>query len=404
VASPDRYAIYAAELFDGLGGEQVVDAALIVAQGRITAVGTRDELAAELRDVPVLDFDGGTILPGLIDPHVHLALRPELAAEESIAFAETAARGEVLAAMEANASRAHAAGVTTVRDCGSPGTAGVAFREIARTAPDRLPRVLVSGRPITTTGGHCHWMGLVADSEDQVVSAVEELCAEDVDFIKVMATGGMMTAGTDPFRGQYPAATLTRLVDAAHGHGRRVAAHALSSPGVAAALASGVDTIEHCVTTTPARQDYDPAVASKLASAGIVVGVTAHSPLRTLLAAGDHDGIHARLEPHRQLRAAGVDLVVHSDAGTPGTAFEDFPQSVEIFRIGLETTVGEAIAAATSRPAAALGLERETGSLRPGLAADVVVTGGRLSSDLHSLRRPACVIRGGALPPREELW
>jgi imidazolonepropionase-like amidohydrolase len=397
VAVPKRYALCADELWDGLGGDPVSEAAVIVNDGKIVAAGSRKALAAELRDLETLEYGGCTILPGLIDTHVHLALRPELTADESIAFAQSATTTEALAVMEENASRALASGLTTVRDCGSPGASGVALRDIAERTSTRLPRVLVSGRPITTPTGHCHWMGKVAESTEQVVRAVNELTTEGVDFIKVMATGGMMTAGSDPSRAQYSEEVLRALVSAARSRGRRVAAHALSAPGVRVALAARVDTIEHCVTTTPARQDYDPALAPAIAAAGIVVGVTAHHPLRTLLSADDVEGIRTRLAPHRHLRESGVSLVVHSDAGTPGTAFEHFAESVEIFQLGLDTTVGEAVAAATSVSAAALGMKHRTGALRRGLTADLLIVRGILSTDVRALRRPVCVMRSGTI-------
>ena len=382
------------------------DMAVTIEADRIVSIAHRDEHRPSAPD-DVLDFGGCTIAPGLIDSHCHLALRPELDGAESIAFASGAAEEEILATMRRNAARAFASGVTTVRDCGSPGSAGVAFRREAGAGATGTPRVLVSGRPITTTLGHCHWMGLVADSAGELRSAARTLADEGVDFVKVMATGGMMTAGSNPYAAQYTPAELTELVLEARRLDLRVAAHALSAEGVRAAVAAGVSTLEHCVTTTAARQDYDPALNAGIAAAGIVVGVTAHRPLRDLLRRGDTAAIRDRLAPHRQLRDAGALVNVHSDAGTPGSTFDALAESIEIFQIGMGATTAEAVAAATSIAARALGLEAQTGLLAPGYLADLVVLDGDLATDVRALRRVVAVVRSGVVSQsrsREEIW
>ena len=145
-----------------------------------------------------------------------------------------------------------------------------------------------------------------------------------------------------------------------------------------AAVSAGVDTLEHCVTTTAARQDYDPTLNAAIVEAGIVVGVTAHRPLRDLLEVGDISGIRTRLRPHRELQAAGATLTVHSDAGTPGTTFDGIARSIEIFKLGLDTSIHMAVRAATLNAAIALGIESKTGTLEAGKTADFVLLDGDL--------------------------
>jgi imidazolonepropionase-like amidohydrolase len=399
--APTRYTIVAAALFDGSGGPATADVALTVESGRILSIERRGPRWSPPAH-EVLDLSGCTIAPGLIDSHCHLALQPELEAEASIAFAQDASESEIVSTMRRNAGRALSSGVTTVRDCGSPRGTGVLFRSESDAAADALPRVLVSGRPITTTRGHCHWMGLVADSVAGLVSAVAALADEGVDFIKVMATGGMMTSTSNPYAAQYTASELTQLVLEARRRGKPVAAHALSADGVRAAIAAGVNTLEHCTTTTAARQDYDPALNAGIVASGIIVGVTAHHPLRELLRRGDVRAIRDRLAPHREIREAGALMTVHSDAGTPGTAFDALAESIQIFQIGLDTTIEEALQAATSTAARALGIESETGLLAAGRAADIVVLDGDLRSDIGALAHVVAVVRAGAvLYPQE---
>jgi len=122
----------------------------------------------------VIDLEGCTILPGLIDAHVHLALNGETAAE-AIAFAECAPEPEILGVMRTHAGESLRAGVTTLRDCGSPGRTGVLAREALARGDWLGSRLLVSGRPITTEGGHCCWMGLTASTPTQMRAAAAKL-------------------------------------------------------------------------------------------------------------------------------------------------------------------------------------------------------------------------------------
>jgi imidazolonepropionase-like amidohydrolase len=385
-----EYALVADVLVDGSGTEPVERPVVVVRDGRIASVGDRVP-----RGVPAVDLAGCTLLPGLVDSHVHLALRAELPTDETIAFAQTASEDELLAAMRRQAEEALRAGQTTLRDCGAPSRVALAAREACGRGDWLGPRLLVAGRPVTIATGHCHWMGLVATGADGLRAAVEELVEEGVDFVKVMATGGMMTAGSDPYTPQYSQEELAALADEAHARGRRVAAHVLCAAGLRLALAAGIDTIEHGWTITGERQDVDDSLAAAMAASPAMGSVTAHHALRSLLREGDLAALRDRLAWHRRFRDAGVRLVVHSDAGTPGTAFGDFAESVEVYMLGLDTSVAEAVAAATSTAAAALGLERETGTVAPGLVADLLAVEGDLRADVRALRRVRRVIRDG---------
>ena len=390
-----RLTITADVLFDGSGREPIERPAVTLERGRIVLVEPR---GARWRrpSHTVRDWAGCTIVPGLIDSHCHLALDPQLEVDDSVTFVTCSPAEEIVELMRSNARAAARSGVTTMRDCGSPGLTGVTMRRIASQARGEYPRLLVSGRPITTPAGHCNWMGLIAASPDQLRAAVTALAEEGVDFVKVMATGGMMTASSDPYAAQYTAEELAELVVEARRRAKRVAAHALSPAGVRVAVAARVDTLEHCVSTQSERQAFDPALGPAIAAAGIIVGVTAHGPLRALLRAGDTDAIRRRLAPHRDLRAAGVELTVHSDAGTPRSRFDGMAESIEIFQVGLGTTTTEALRAATTSAAAALGMDAEIGSVAAGRRGDLAVLDGDLRGDIRALRRVVATAHDGA--------
>ena len=274
-----------------------------------------------------------------------------------------------------------------MRDLGGPGRVTLRLRDSIRSGLLVGPRLLVAGRPITTTAGHCHYMGRRADGVVEVRRAVRELCNEGVDVIKIMVTGGMMTPGSNPKSNQFTIEELTACVTESHRLGRRVAGHVLCSAGLRAALTAGIDTIEHCWTITGVGQDYDSRLAALLANSASYGSLTAHSGLRSLLPGHGNNTaeLRRRLMAHAGMRRAGVRLIVHSDAGTPGTYVSLFAESIEAFMVGLETEAAEAIRAATEVPAAALGLDGEIGSVVKGKVADFVVVEGENSERYNNV-------------------
>jgi imidazolonepropionase-like amidohydrolase len=381
-------------LIDGTGREPLDRPAVVVEGTRIADVVERTDRWQPPSGASVLDFSGCAVLPGLIDAHVHLALEGATGAD-AIAFARSASDAQLVDAMRRHASEAMLGGVTAVRDLGSPRQSGVDFRAERARGELIAPRLVVAGRPITTPTGHCNWMGLIAETAPELRGAVNELADEGVDVIKVMATGGMMTPGSDPYHAQYTAEELAALVREAHERGRPVAAHVLCTAGLLNAIAAGVDTIEHGWTITGREQDDSEEAVRQLAEARILSSVTAHSALRGLLLAGEHDELRRRLEPHRRLRAAGVEMLVHSDAGTPGTSFRDFALSVEAYMVGMQVTLSEAVRAATMLPARAIGLPDEVGVVEQGRLADLLVVRGDPRDNPSALRQVERVLQGG---------
>lgn len=389
--------ILADELYDGTGAEPVERPALTLAAGRIAAVEVRTESWRPPTGVTLLDRRGCTLLPGLIDSHVHLAMTPEPAWPPHRLPADRAEDGWLMAGMQ-RAQAALAAGITTIRDCGSASLVNIALRESRDAGLWTGPRIVACGLPLTTTAGHLHRIGLRCDSGDELRRGVRWNAERHADFIKVALTGGMSTPGSVPSRLQYSCQELRVAVEDAHRLGLRVAAHVLSSAGVRTAVAAEVDTVEHCWTVTGAPQDFDPAAVEEMARSRSMGSVTAHRHLRELLPKDGSDGdiatLRRRLEPHRALCAAGVPMVVHSDSDGVKNRFGEFARSLEVFKIGMDVATPAAVAAATGLAAEAVGM-REIGSLRSGQLADVLVVDGRLSSDIRSLGHVRDVFLGG---------
>lgn len=355
-------------------------------------------------DCSVTDLEG-TLLPGLIDAHVHLVADGEVGSLEQ---AGTLPEGEVDAVITRTLGQEAVSGVTTVRDLGDTGFRTLAFRD--QRAPG-APRIVASGPPVTVPGGHCHFLGGVAGDLHAARRLVAEHHERGVDVIKVMATGGMVTSGTDVFGVQFEPEVLRAVVESAHRLGLPVLAHAHSLPGIRHALDAGVDGIEHFTGLTAAGVCVPDEVLDEVVAADVVLDPTigfdkegmAAMPVppaalaESLRRAGlDFTTAYAaRLEVLARAHQRGVRIVSGSDAGVgPLKRHGCVVRSViDLLMAGFSTE--QALATATSSAAVACGVERQTGRLAPGLAADLLAVEGDLRSDLEPLRTPTAVLVRG---------
>ena len=390
-----RFVVAADQLIDGTGAAPIERGAVLVEDGRIVAVGRADEIEAS--GARVVRRSGSTLLPGIIDSHVHSELASEADHVSTLAtwYADDAA-GRHGERVLSNVGAALAAGVTTIRDCGS--TLGIiAVRESLR-AEGRGPRLLVTGPPVTISMGHIHWFGGVADGRDAVVRRIAEHVEAGVDAIKVVATGGVMTEGSDPRRSQYDLATLRAAVKEAHRLGRPLVAHANATSGIADSFAAGFDSIDHVGWTAPdGEQRPDADLIARIGAAGQVCGFTTSGIQRRELDAGDggRAELRRRFENKRRLADAGAILHIQSDAGVRFTRFDEPHKSLAVAIVGADLTPMEAIVAMTSSAARAVGLAGEVGVLRPGAHADLLLVRGDPLVDAAALGEVDGVWFGG---------
>lgn len=220
IGTPRRrlLALRPAAVFDGIGSRPLLHPTVLVDRGRVLAVETSRTDPPD--GAAVVDLPGCTLLPGLIDTHVHLAFDagPDPIGDLAARDDETA-----LAAMADAARRQLRAGVTTVRDLGDRGYLAL---ELRQRDPVDLPTIVSAGPPLTTPGGHCHFLGGAASGAAGVRAAVVEHAQRGVDLVKVMVSGGFLTPGSSAERPQYGHAELEVIVDEAHRHGLPVTAHA----------------------------------------------------------------------------------------------------------------------------------------------------------------------------------
>jgi len=409
--SPVKLIIKARKLIDGTGGDAVENGALLVEDGRITAVATRGDLEAGSVDrATVIDVPGGSIVPGLVETHAHM----HCSADADTFRQVTTEPDDVLLLRAAQAVRAAlASGVTTMRDLGSKNA--VAFR-IRQSIEDGIipgPHLLVAGTPITTTAGHCHMFGTEADTEEQVVTAVRSQIKQGADCIKIMATGGNFTPRSNVRQVQYPASTLRAAVVDAERLGAPVASHCHSAQGVRNAVEAGVHTLVHCtwISDNPDRDfDYDPSVADAIAERGSFVDPTvAVSYQRQIdspdLAIFQPGGIFADMDARyrilRDMWERGVRFVAGLDAGMQGGRFGDHAATAEVMVAKLGISPMDALVCATRNSADCLGMLNETGTLEAGKRADVLVLDGDAAEDVGALRLVNTVVKDGRIVKRD---
>lgn len=385
----------AARVLTGKPGAVIHQGAVLVEGQRIAWVGPLDQLDPDRRQAAGhTDLGPGTtILPGLIDSHVHLGFD---GGPDVVASMQAGSDAEQLIIMLRNAAELLGAGVTSARDLGARSFLDINVREGVDAGLARGPRLVTAARPLTPTGGHCWFMGGECDSATEARRLVRAHHKAGADWVKVMATGGGMTATSMPWQAQFDEQELRAVTTEAHRLGRRVAAHAHGTPGIRLAVAAGVDTIEHCTWMGPdGSPHFDPQLAEAIAAAGIYVCPTlnarAHSAPPELL-----ERFVTNVE---KMHAAGIELIAGTDAGIDLLPHGAYAHGLEVMAKGAMTTA-EVIEAATVRAATALGLAEVTGTLEAGKDADLVGVAGDPLADLSCLRRPTLILtRGWAYPP-----
>lgn len=370
-------------LWDGLAPAST-EANVTLSGGHVEAVG------AGLGGVTALDVSGCTVIPGLIEGHGHLCFD---ATPGWRATFDAETPGTMLLRMAGNARKMLEAGITTVRDLGAPTAASIELRDATRAHLLEGPRLLISGAPITTTGGHCWFMGGECDGEAGIRKAVREHVKAGVDWIKVMATGGNMTPRTNTFAPQFTLAELRACVEEARRLRRPVAAHAHGIEGIRIALKAGVDAIEHCSFTTPGGYEHDPALIQRIADAGTIISPTVSVGYRNWPDDGRRE---ARAAILREQAARGCRLLMSTDCGIPGVPHEALGAALDVFAELAGTSPVETLKLATSRSAELLGL-KDLGVIRPGAMADLLVVEGDPTTNLADLERVRYVLRDGQI-------
>lgn len=398
--SAQSVSVAARRALDVETGLMVENPVVRIENGTIVAVEERragEAVTHDLGDV--------TLLPGLIDAHVHLTGATELTPYETLR--ETTARAAIEGV--ANARKTIEAGFTTVRDLGSRDFADVALRDAI--AADRVPgpRMLVAVKSLSSTGGHGDWNDLpqdiavrrysaIADGPEEIRKTVRENVKYGADWIKILVTGGVMSAGTDPRSADYEEEEIRAAVAAAREKGRDVAAHAHGTSGILRAARSGVRSIEHA-----SMLDEETIAALKANGTFIVSNPYTNKYVLERGSAGGYQDyqieksrlVYAlKLESLRRAIRAGVLVAYGTDSGVQPHG-ENGKQLALYVEAGMSPL--QALQSATTVAARLLRMEKRIGKIQKGFAADLIAVRGDPRADIRTVESPVFVMKEGKL-------
>ncbi|WP_306252997.1 amidohydrolase family protein [Parvularcula sp. IMCC14364] len=395
----------AASLADPASGRIISNPVVVIDNGKVTSVGNAAAMTIPA-DAEKIDLGARTILPGLIDMHVHLTSSATKGrGYDRLGYQKE--RRTIWGVM--NAQKTLMAGFTTVRDVGSRDYATVALRESINEGEIPGPRLFVSGPPVGIVGGHCSDVSLlppefnakglaVATGPWEMREQVRENIKYGVDLIKTCSTGGVFSKGTTLGAAQGTVEELTAIVEEAHARGLKVASHAHGAVGIKNAITAGVDTIEHA-------SFMDDEAIRMAKRAGTYLSMDIYNTEYTL-AEGEKLGVREEsLAKERQVGEiqrnsftkavqAGVKVVFGSDAAIYPHG-DNANQLSRMVRFGM--TPVQAVQAATVVAAEALGQEDSVGSIKAGASADIIAVDGNPFEDVSVLENVSFVMKEGVI-------
>jgi imidazolonepropionase-like amidohydrolase len=387
----------AVRVFDGTSEGVIEDGAVVVEDGRIASVGPAHGLPSNTEAVDLGDV---TLMPGLVDAHVHLVWDASAEPHEVV---QRESRALTVLRCANNAAHHLRAGVTTVRDVGS--TDGLAV-EIGRAVELGIlcgPRVVAAGRAIAMTGGHGWFLGREADGPDALRRAVREEIKAGASCIKLMASGGVYGHAEEPGSPQLTVEEMRSGVEEAHKAGRKAAAHAYSVEAINNALEAGVDSVEHgsfldreTIERMREQGTYlvpTMSVYAAMAEKGPGLGSPEYITRKTA------EVLEASGEAFRLALEVGVPVAAGTDCGAPGHPHGTLPEELRLM-VEAGATPLQALRFGTSAAAELLGLGDEVGALEPGKRADLLAVAGDPTLDIQSLREVRLVLRDGVVVNR----
>lgn len=397
--------IKAGKLIDGKGGNPIENPLIFIEDNKITSISREGEATIPY-DTEVIDLSSKTILPGLIDSHIHYCLNGETNSEQLMLKESTPF--QAIRATE-YAKRDLMAGFTTVRAVGDRGFIDVALKQAIASGYAIGPRVMTSGHMLTTSGGRDGYpievkysdaMWLECDGPDGVAKAARMQLKYDVDWIKLGVTGAVTMGSGLPGAQQFTEAEMRSAVECAAMYGKKVSGHAHSAEGVKAAVRAGVASIEHgCL--------IDEEALHMMVKNG-TYWVPTFAPVHNILEYGVEKGIPQSMvdrtipvaENHKKMFKKGLELgvkvVMGTDVGMPFNFHGDSAKEITLLVAnGMDKM--QAILSATSVAAEMLGWSDKIGTLDSGYFADIVATDGDPLDDITELQRIMFVMKDGKI-------
>jgi len=402
-----RVIIRAGHLLDVKTGKTLNDQVIVIEGDKIVAVGPASNPQAGAGGSSI-DLSTSTVLPGLIDGHTHLTGDPRNIGYQSLGL--SVPREALIGAR--NARLTLQAGFTTVRNVAASGYSDVALRDAINAGDIPGPRMLVSGPPLSITGGHCDNNLLpyeyhatsdgAADGIEAVQHKVREIIKYGADLIKICATGGVLSKGDDPQASQYTLEEMKAIVADAHRLGRKVAAHAHGAQGIRWASEAGVDSVEHA-------SYIDDAAIAEMKKNGTYLVPTLYLGDWFLENAEKNHVPDFLLVKAKAVMPAARKNVAHAFASGVKVAFGTdaavYPHGLNAHEFAVMVKLGlgplQAIQAATVNDADLLGWSDKVGTIEPGKWADIIAVDGDPVKDVTTLEHVKFVMKGGEVVKNE---
>ncbi len=410
-AAPEFHLLIADRVIDGSGGPAIERGAVLLHGDRIVRVGPASEVRApEGATVEEVRYDGGTLLPGYVDAHTHIVAPGDGTPGEGVAALDD---DSLLMIAVANVRRMLNNGVTTARENGAKNRVGFSIRSGIQRGIIPGPRMVISGRPIATTGGHLHFFGQPADGVEGVRHAARVLIADGADWIKITATGGS-TRSSDPLRPSFTLNELKTIVEEAHNRGKLVGAHTTATAAIERVLDAGIDMIIHCqFLNADGSHRYRADLVDRIAAEDRWVNPTLHtqqteidglegkrarqgflSPADEAELANDRATMETLLDAVRRMIGQGAKMTAGSDtAWRWGRAGGLAGEVYQLGQAGLSNA--QAIVAGTSGAAESIAVADIAGLLADGRQADVVAVDGNPLDDLRAMAQIRDVWQAG---------
>jgi imidazolonepropionase-like amidohydrolase len=398
--------IRAGHVLDVKTGKMLADQTIVIEDGKIASAGPSSESKPPANAV-LIDLSNATVLPGLIDAHTHLTMDPTFGYER---LGLSVPRETLIGAKNARVTLQ--AGFTTVRNVGAAGYSDVALRDAINAGDVPGPRMLVSGPPLTITGGHADNNLLpfeyhatsdgVADGVDGVRHMVRQNIKYGSDLIKFMASGGVLSKGDNPQASQYTLEEMKAIVEESHRLGRKVAAHAHGAQAILWASEAGVDSIEH-------GSYMDDAAIAEMKKNGTYLVPTLYLGDWFLENAEQNHVPDFLMGKAKAVIPAARKNIAHAFASGVKVAFGTdaavYPHGLNAHEFAVMVKLGltplQAIQAATVNAADLLGWSGKVGGLDAGAWADIVAVDGDPLKDVTTLERVKFVMKGGEVVKNE---
>ncbi len=366
-------------LYDGTKSPPIEDGVVLIDGDAVRYAGPAAD-APDAGDAYEVDYSGCTVMPGMIDAHVHVL---STGSESSGDDLRSSTEDEALLQGVRNAQLALASGITTLRDLGDWNYLSLRLRDNIESGVVTGSRLVCSGPPITSTAGQCYWKGIECDTPDELRRAVRTLVKNGVDCIKLMGSGGNATPWSNPEASQFDFDGFHAVAEDARRLGKMVAVHVHGVESLRFAVATSMDTLEHCPFRANSTIEYDETVVQDIVRKGLIVSLAMPATWYRMTAeqmreARNHPGHlwERRADTIRRMHQAGVKLVVSSDQGSTGTRIDELALLIEYLVEGVGLPALDVFYGVTGLAAESVGLAGSLGTLEPGKLADIAVFDG----------------------------